>query len=301
MSTHSVPSRFERSGSTVRFDDAGAPVTVTVCTSRIARVELARRAGHGRSFLRQPAELGGLAIRSSRRRARAPVHARSPGRGGDESAAPDLPRCLGQLASERDGPGRNGTESSGDGRRRLHASFEFSGEQHFYGLGQGGRQLDRLGVTRQLWNTHIGHGPGSDMGVPLLVSNRGYGLFFDNTSDARLAVGRSDNGVRIAYTRKPGGWSGTSSSAGTCAESCARWPSYSAGRRCRRAGRSDSSSRPAISTTPRSCVGSRARFARSESRATASSISRRTARPRAGIEASGISSSSRRSGRIRPP
>ena len=41
MSAHSTPSRFERSGSTVRFDNAGAPVTVTVCTSRIVRVELA--------------------------------------------------------------------------------------------------------------------------------------------------------------------------------------------------------------------------------------------------------------------
>ena len=71
-------------------------------------------------------------------------------------------------------------ERSADGRVRLHASFAFSGEQHFYGLGQGGAQLDRLGVSRQLWNTHIGHGPGSDMGVPLLLSNRGYGVFFDN-------------------------------------------------------------------------------------------------------------------------
>jgi alpha-glucosidase (family GH31 glycosyl hydrolase) len=96
------------------------------------------------------------------------------------------------------------SESVGDARRRHHASFEFSGEQHFYGLGQGGRELDRLGVARQLWNTHIGHGPGSDMGVPLLVSNRGYALLFDNTSDAMLSVGRSDGGVRIAYTAEAG-------------------------------------------------------------------------------------------------
>jgi alpha-glucosidase len=91
-----------------------------------------------------------------------------------------------------------------DGRRRVRASFTFSGEQHFYGLGQGGGELDRLGVTRQLWNSHLGHGPGSDMGVPLLVSTRGYALFFDNPGDATLAVGRSDNGVRIAYTAEAG-------------------------------------------------------------------------------------------------
>src|SRR5713226_672278 len=41
MSDHTVPSGFERSGSTVRFDHDGAPVSVTVCTSRIIRVELA--------------------------------------------------------------------------------------------------------------------------------------------------------------------------------------------------------------------------------------------------------------------
>jgi alpha-glucosidase (family GH31 glycosyl hydrolase) len=89
-------------------------------------------------------------------------------------------------------------------RRRVRASFAFSGEQHFYGLGQGGGGFDRLGLTRQLWNSHLGHGPGSDMGIPLLVSNRGYALFFDNPADATLAVGRSDNGVRIVYTAEAG-------------------------------------------------------------------------------------------------
>ena len=95
---------------------------------------------------------------------------------------------------------------AGDGspRRHVEASFEFSGEQHFYGLGQAGPGLDRLGVARQLWNTHIGHGPGSDLGIPLLVSNRGYAIFFDNTSDAMLSVGRSDGGMRIAYTAAAG-------------------------------------------------------------------------------------------------
>src|SRR5262245_36761004 len=90
------------------------------------------------------------------------------------------------------------------GRRRVRASFVFSGEQHFYGLGQGGAAFDRLGAVRQLWNTHIGHGPGSDMGVPLLVSSRGYALFFDNPGDAVVSVGRSDGGLRIVYAAEPG-------------------------------------------------------------------------------------------------
>src|SRR2546422_78322 len=67
-----------------------------------------------------------------------------------------------------------------------------------------GADFDRLGATRQLWNTHIGHGPGSDMGVPLLVSSRGYALFFDNPGDAVVSVGRSDGGVRIVYTAETG-------------------------------------------------------------------------------------------------
>src|SRR5262245_40517180 len=96
------------------------------------------------------------------------------------------------------------TELVAGGRRRVRTSFLFSGEQHFYGLGQGGAGFDRLGTTRQLWNTQIGHGPGSDMGVPLLVSSRGYALFFDNPGDAVVSVGRSDGGVRIVYTAETG-------------------------------------------------------------------------------------------------
>src|SRR5262245_30258632 len=92
----------------------------------------------------------------------------------------------------------------GSGGRRLRANFAFSGEQHFYGLGQGGGNFDRLGVTRQLWNTHLGHGPGADMGVPLLVSSRGWALFFDNPGEAAIAVGRSEGGIRIAYTAETG-------------------------------------------------------------------------------------------------
>src|ERR1700741_3264070 len=56
----------------------------------------------------------------------------------------------------------------GDGRRRVRAGFAFSGEQHFYGLGQGGGRLDRLGTVRHLWDMQPGHGPGSALGVALV-------------------------------------------------------------------------------------------------------------------------------------
>jgi alpha-glucosidase (family GH31 glycosyl hydrolase) len=100
--------------------------------------------------------------------------------------------------------GGMGVERRVDGPPRVRARFEMAGEQHFYGLGQGGQQFDRLGGMRQLWNTQLGHGPGSDMGVPLLVSNKGYALFFDTTADASLAVGRSDGGVKIELTADGG-------------------------------------------------------------------------------------------------
>ena len=204
MSAHTASSRFERSGSTVRFDNAGAPVTITVCTARIIRVELEDERG-----------VAGPSYVGSRSWAGAPFEVLDEERVHLSTAdlrveAATSPLRLTFLDASGDWllrePARGGmlTESVGDAGRRLHVSFEFSGEQHFYGLGQGGLQLDRLGVARQLWNTHIGHGPGADMGVPLLVSNRGYALFFDNTSDAMLSVGRSDGGVRIGYTAEAG-------------------------------------------------------------------------------------------------
>ena len=42
------------------------------------------------------------------------------------------------------------------------------------------------------------------MSVPLLVSNRGYAIFFDNPANGVLSVGRSDNGVRLAYGAETG-------------------------------------------------------------------------------------------------
>ena len=84
--------------------------------------------------------------------------------------------------------------------KRTSLVLEPAGEQHFYGLGEGGKQFDRLGDSRRLWNNHIGHGPGSDFGVPLLLSNRGYGLFFDGTGEASLALGGGDRDTLIGYS-----------------------------------------------------------------------------------------------------
>jgi alpha-glucosidase len=89
-------------------------------------------------------------------------------------------------------------------RRRLQARFKRATEEHFYGLGQAGPRLDKDGTTRRLWNSHYGYGPGSDMAVPLLISSRGYALFFDNSWDSEISIGRNDGGNTLVYTAEGG-------------------------------------------------------------------------------------------------
>ncbi|MBI1773928.1 MAG: glycoside hydrolase family 31 protein [Proteobacteria bacterium] len=81
----------------------------------------------------------------------------------------------------------------------MHLSFDVAVEQHFYGLGEGGQPLDRLGVARRLWNCHVNRGPGASISVPLLLSHLGYGLFFDNSHAAVIDPGDSDGATRLCY------------------------------------------------------------------------------------------------------
>jgi alpha-glucosidase (family GH31 glycosyl hydrolase) len=197
-------SRIEQDGPILRFGEGPARVSVTVCTSRIVRIELAGEAPDGAPSYVGPRAWPGAAVHVDDGE---PVRMVTADLGVEVSIAPVRLAFLdrtGTLLLHQPADGGMTAERSADGRTRVHARFAFTGEQHFYGLGQGGLQLDRLGVSRQLWNTHLGHGPGSDIGVPLLLSNRGYALFFDNPSDAQLTVGRSDDGVRIVYTAASG-------------------------------------------------------------------------------------------------
>src|SRR5581483_6493045 len=159
---------------TRRFPGDGGTLAVTVCSERIVRVELEVGAQPRPSFVLprawpavRVATTDGESVRMATSALTLDVAA-SPTRltVSDASGA--------WLLREPD----DGGLAIDGGRRR--ARFAFSGEQHFYGLGQGGGPLDRLGTTRQLWNTQLGHGPGSDMSVPLLLSNRGYAILFDN-------------------------------------------------------------------------------------------------------------------------
>jgi len=198
--------QFERSGSSVRFADNASHVTLTVCTPRIVRVELedeGHAAGPGyvgeRSWAASPFQI----VEGDRPRLTTAYLGVEFGT--DPLRLAFLDSTGEWLLREPEHGGMTSEPRAGDPvRRRVRVSFEFSGEQHFYGLGQGGPGFDRLGVTRQLWNSHLGHGPGSDMGVPLLVSNRGYALFFDNTAEAVVTVGRSDGEVRIVYAAEAG-------------------------------------------------------------------------------------------------
>src|SRR5580765_5476618 len=199
MSAGGNATRFERRGASLRFSSAADPVEVTFCSSRIVRVSLGAGESPAASFVGPrvwappPFEVvDGEPVRLATSDLRLEVETRPLRLTFTDAAGAWLLREPADAGMVLEG----GAQSAG----RMRARFTFSGEQHFYGLGQGGGRLDRLGQGRQLWNSHLGHGPGSDIAIPLLVSNRGYALFFDNPSDAVLAVGRSDNGVRIDYT-----------------------------------------------------------------------------------------------------
>ncbi len=77
--------------------------------------------------------------------------------------------------------------------------MQIMGEQHFYGLGEGGSQFDRLGVVRRFWNFQVNRGQGADIAMPLLLSNAGYGVFFDSSAAATLEPGDAADGAWLEY------------------------------------------------------------------------------------------------------
>jgi alpha-glucosidase len=189
-----------QSASALRYHTVAGTLEVGCCTSRIVRVRLLDDARTWPSYVEPRAWAAVEALQVG-----------EPARLATADLAVEVTQPLGLTFSRPGGPallrGRPGgalAVEQREGRRAVEIRLDPVGEQHFYGLGQGGQQFDRLGGSRQLWNSHQGHGPGSDMGIPLLVCDRGYAVFFDNTCDARVTVGRSDGGIRLVFAAEDG-------------------------------------------------------------------------------------------------
>lgn len=83
--------------------------------------------------------------------------------------------------------------TSPEARLRL----EMMGQQHLYGLGEGGQQFDRLGTSRRFWNFQANRAQGADIAVPFMISQAGYGVFFDNSAFSRIEHGDANEGGTI--------------------------------------------------------------------------------------------------------
>ena len=185
-----------RAGAALSCPAAPVPLTITARTPAIVRVEIGPpAAGSATSFLPEQG------------RAVAPAA---------HVAAPEIINT-GVLALEltAEPPGLSFVDRRGRPRLRLpfadvrlaprpRVRLEVVGEQHFYGLGESGPPFDRLGISRRLWNNHVSHGHGSDIAIPLLISQLGYALFFDNSNLASVDVGRSDGRFWIEYRSEEG-------------------------------------------------------------------------------------------------
>ena len=164
---------------TRQIPSASFPVGVTLCTARIVRVRLGSDAPGIASYL--PAHTWNDVACTTR-----------PG--------PPVQVDTGELtlsmtADEVAFGDRNGTirlRLAIDQTRlqsRLLVRLQIIGEQHLYGLGEGGPQFDRLGAVRRLWNFQVNRGQGADIAIPLLLSHLGYGVFFDFVRGRNIDTG----------------------------------------------------------------------------------------------------------------
>jgi alpha-glucosidase (family GH31 glycosyl hydrolase) len=134
---------------------------------------------------------------------------------------------------------------------RSRLRFEIIGEQHFYGLGEGGQQFDRLGVARRLWNFQANHGQGADIAIPLLLSQAGYALFIDNSAAATLEPADVYDGTWIDYVSEAGPLDVYLIVGGMCARYWVGSLICSVMLRCLRVGRWATCNPPDISMAPR--------------------------------------------------
>ncbi len=178
------------------YSTQGGPLTVEACEPRIVHVRLG--AGGGLSYLPQQRwARGSFDVRSGEPATLATEHL--------SVSIATSPLRLAFAGAHGKAMLGDARLSAGDAEGRIRVSFAIPQGEHFYGLGHGGQQLDRLGGARQLWNAHVGRGPGSDISIPLIVCKGGYALFFDNTADASVTIGRSEDDLRLVYDAEGGG------------------------------------------------------------------------------------------------
>jgi len=89
---------------------------------------------------------------------------------------------------------------------QVGATFVSPADEHYYGLGQNQEgYLDHRGHTVFCWHDYTATG-GPSIGIPFLVTNRGYGLIWDNSSKTTIKPGfneqtrwESEVGNRVSF------------------------------------------------------------------------------------------------------
>jgi len=72
---------------------------------------------------------------------------------------------------------------------QVGATFASPADEHYYGLGQNQEgYLDHRGHTVECWNNYVSTG-GPDWCIPFLITNKGYGLLWDNPSQTTIMPG----------------------------------------------------------------------------------------------------------------
>jgi alpha-glucosidase len=91
----------------------------------------------------------------------------------------------GQLLLSSDDRHSIEVESGGGTRKRV--LFKTSKQESFYGLGDGGHGFEKTGTSHLMWTRHNLH-IGSEIPSPLVLSTKGYALFFHNPYEARIDI-----------------------------------------------------------------------------------------------------------------
>ncbi len=97
----------------------------------------------------------------------------------------------GRRLTELTGYGLSPAEVSGESTFRVSATFVASDDESYYGLGQHQfDMMDQRGRAVRVWHDYHGeNGEGESIGVPFLVTNKHYGVIFDNPSRTTCTPG----------------------------------------------------------------------------------------------------------------